>query len=193
MKFARLSSLLAAGALALVVQDASAAFINGAISISAPVKPNNNNLLLATSLDIDEANAYIVPGTKLADFTTATAVSSFVSAIAVNGPFGLPYAVYSLNNGITFTLTSLVEISNTSSELALDGAGIFSRAGFDDTIGDFDITVIKSVSTGGKFISFNFGTTSAVEGPETVPDAGTSVMLLDLGLLGLAALRRKSS
>jgi len=189
MKLGILTAIMAAGAIG--AQQANAAFINGAISISAPVTPNNANLLLATSLDVDEANAYIVPGTKLVDFVSATAVTSFISAISINPVAGLPVVVYTLDNGITLTLTALIEISNTANHIALDGDGIFSAPGFDDTFGDFDITVVKSVSGGGTFVSFNFATTSAVEG-QPVPDGGATAVLLGLGALGLALARRKS-
>jgi len=191
MKTVNFSALMAAGVLGLAVQDSSAAFINGAISISAPVTPNSLDLSAATLLDVDEANAYIVPGSKLGDFTTATAVMSFVSSFAINpAGAGLPGLIYTLDNGISLWLTSLTEISNDSNHIALDGDGVFMRPGYDDTFGDFDITVVKSVSTGGTFVSFNFATTSAVEG--AVPDGGASAMLLGLGVMGLAAFRRKS-
>jgi len=192
MKNSILTTVLAVGALALGVQQANAAFINGAISISAPVTPDNDDLTLATSIDIDEANASIVPGTSQGDFNSATAVMSFVSSIMINPTGGLPFQVYVLDNGITLTLTSLTETANNASLITLDGNGVFSGGGFDDTFGDFDITVIKSVSPGGTFVTFNLATTSAVEGrPVVTPDGGASAMLLGLGILGLAALRRK--
>jgi len=193
MKNNIIAAIVAAGALGFGTQQASAAFINGAISISAPVTPNNVDLTVATLLDIDEANAAVQPGSQLGDFVGVSnglaGVISFVSSMAINGPYGLPYQVYELDNGIVLVLTALTEINNTVDGIALDGDGVFMRPGYDDTFGDFDITVVRS--NVGTTFAFNFATTSAVEG--AVPDAGSSSMLLSLGALGLAALRRKLS
>lgn len=193
-----LTTLVAAGALTLGVQQANAAFINGAVAIGAPVTPNNDDLTLATSLDIDEANAFVQPGTQQGDFVGVAnglaGVMSFVSSMAINGAYGLPYQVYELSNGIKLTLTQLTESSNDESSIVLEGGGIFTAPGKDPTFGDFDITVIRSVSGSGTFYVFNFATTSAVEGrPVVVPDGGVTAMLLGLGFIGLSGIRRKLS
>jgi len=191
MKFASASVIVAVGLSGLAVQNARANFLDGVFSISASVTPSHDDLLLADSVQIDEFKVHLLPGTAQGDFSATAVVTYFAPSMPVNEPYGLPYTLCELDNGLRFILTALIELSNDSDHLALHGLGIFKAPGFDDTFGDFAINLVKSPTPDESVVAFDFGTTSAVVGPNDVPEAGSSAMLLGIGAAALAALRRE--
>ena len=87
--------------------------------------------------------------------------------------------------GFTFNLASSTISFQDSSFLAISGVGtITGPAGFDPTNGIFNFTT-QSPDAGGVF-SF-----SAANNAVGVPDGGSTIALLGMGLLGLSSLRRR--
>jgi len=88
--------------------------------------------------------------------------------------------------GFSFDLTSvsnIVRLGDTESGgLILLGGGTLHATGFDNTPGTFSFSA-NSTST-----EFRFGATNEAVG---VPDGGSTIALLGLGLLGLSSLRRR--
>lgn len=109
------------------------------------------------------------------DLATTISVGDSIASVTFDyAPFSGPVTVWSLG-GFSFDLTSVNVLFEDSSNLLLEGAGIVSAAGFDNT--GFTWTF-----TG------NTGTFSAV----TVSEPA-SMALLGLGLVGLAAARKKAA
>lgn len=81
-------------------------------------------------------------------------------------------------------LANSVVVLQTSSFLAITGSGTISGNGFDATPGTWSFTS-QSPSASGVF-SFSAGSNA-----QGVPEGGSTVALLGLGLAGVAMLRRK--
>lgn len=87
-------------------------------------------------------------------------------------------------DGFSFNLTAITTIERAVNGIVLGGSGtLFGPAGFDPT------PAMWSFSADETEVEFRFSSTTAAI--STVPDGGTTAMLLGLGLLGLAAARRK--
>ena len=102
-----------------------------------------------------------------------------VGAIANASPF------YTISvGGFSFDLTVIVSnVYNSVSPQTrtLNGTGLLKGNGFDDTPGTWQL------STSGTDTTLGFVSTT-----EALPDSGSTLALLGMGLIGLAALRRKS-
>jgi hypothetical protein len=89
--------------------------------------------------------------------------------------------------GFAFDLlavTSIVRSGTTESGgIVITGTGTLRATGFDNTAGVF------SFSANSTLTEFRFGATN--EAIPQVPDGGSTLGLLGLGLLGLSSLRRK--
>ena len=86
--------------------------------------------------------------------------------------------------GFTFDLASAIVVSQDSMMLALSGTGVVSGHGFSDTSGTWDYVWRWDSSEG----VFSFTSDYDAIG---VPDGGPTIMLLGLGIAGLAIARRK--
>lgn len=94
-----------------------------------------------------------------------------------------PFVLWTFTIGVntySFKVNSLVVATQNSTFLNVIGTGIASITGFTDTSGIFSIT-----DTGSGGPTFTFGANT------TVPDGGTTVMLLGAALSGFALLRKK--
>jgi hypothetical protein len=86
--------------------------------------------------------------------------------------------------GFTFDLLSSTIVTQNASTLVIEGTGIVSGNGFDPTAMDWMFT---TQSSGGRTrTTFSFSANGVA-----VPDGGSAVALLGIGLTGLEILRRK--
>jgi hypothetical protein len=142
----------------------------------------------ATGLDFQPGpNAYIqdtASGDFAAEFPGTATFNDFT--------FGLPVdPVWFLTSGnFSFSLetsTKTVAMMSGITFLNITGTGTVTGVGYDPTPGEFSFT-ISSVAPNG----MTFGWQSTAVATPT-PDAGATVILLGLGFLGVAGLRRKLS
>jgi hypothetical protein len=89
------------------------------------------------------------------------------------------------SGGLTasFDLTGINIVTQNNTFLNIEGTGILKLTGKTDTPGSFKFTVTED---GGVF---GFGSASTAQ-PRRVPEGGTAVALLGLGLIGMAGARR---
>ena len=176
----RIALVAAACAVALAVQQAGAAPIVGTIAIEGGADLDSNDLGTATKVEAwDTPEVTSVSG----DFDT------FVDpemAVSMTAPWTFTSGLASLWSvgGYTFDLTTSSITFQNSSFLLVEGTGTASGHGFDDTIGTFRFSTQEPDAMGVFSFSASVG---------TVPEGGTTAMLLGLGFLGLGAIRRKLS
>lgn len=182
--------------LAMALALTSAAFavpVNGSIGFTGPYTANDPNLTLATQISFANSGPTQITtdGTvsgSFAGIAAGTPVTMFTPIVINQGGGPNPTGVTLPGGSIwsvgvfSLTLTSLVEQFNTAQTLVLYGVGTLSNGNpADNSIGDWVATFSRSGS------SFTFAATSS-----SVPDGGSTALLLGLGLLGLGALARRS-
>lgn len=87
-------------------------------------------------------------------------------------------------DGFSFNLLAITSIERAVNGIVLGGTGtLFGPAGFDPT------PAVWSFSADETDVEFRFSSTA--QAVSQVPDGGTTSMLLSLGMLGLAAARRR--
>ena len=87
-------------------------------------------------------------------------------------------------DGFSLNLSAITSIQRASNGIVLGGTGtLFGPAGFDPT------PAVWSFSADETDLEFRFSSTTTAA--TTVPDGGTTSMLLGLGLFGLAAVNRR--
>ena len=174
-----LSSVLLAGSMA-----ASAAFIEGSITMSGDFVPTGGaSLGTATGIDfIDD------------DFGVDDTTGDFLGAGIGSGDIGFfqDFQFNPLNPSpvdplwaigtFEFTLEAITVDFQNDFFLALSGTGVLRANGFDDTMGTWSLTA----TTAGALFNFASGS-----GAVPVAEPGT-LLLLGLGLIGLAAARRRA-
>jgi hypothetical protein len=183
------------------VQSAGATGLVGDLSVTMNYKPNCGSntadctsLTAATALDfILSAGGTASPGVAgvetvtqaTGDFSGLVGMTgdikdfSFAGAGTINFPTPTVLAWESIG-GLTFDLLTVQVDFVNSTALLLSGTGLFHMAGFEDTAGTFTLSANKS------------GTTfSASASKGTVPDAGSSILLLGMAFSGVMALRRR--
>ncbi len=144
---------------------------NGPGGIGAPfVNSSSGNL----------AAAFLTPVTMATPWVFTSVTPSLWSYTAGNGDT----FTFNLNAGSSVTFTG----SGSSESVTVQGNGLLSAAGpvaFTPTAGTWSFTT-QNPPSGGTMTIFSF---SAASG--TVPDGGTTAMLLGVALSGLALFRRK--
>jgi hypothetical protein len=178
------STLIAvAAALGLTTGAAQAAMITGGVVISGGAVLDNPNPTLATS-----ASVVLAFG--------AGSSGSFNPAISVGTPVGFTTP---LVNGVTsgliwwgggFTFSATGPISFTGQDS--NSLGIIANGVVDDGPGGFDPTpaVFTMALTKGVGGLFGFGSVTAADPSNDVPDAGSALLFLGLGLVGVGVSRR---
>jgi VPDSG-CTERM motif len=141
---------------------------------------SGDDLSTATSMTIDSSGVSTSSGALLG----ATEIS-FIGSVGVNGNPPSPdgqqlFSVMALGHVYDFTIsTSSETLSFGNTVLALGGTG----SPTDDTAGIWNLSFNASGA------SFTWNSTTSSSG--SVPDGGTTAMLLGAALSGMALLRRK--
>ena len=191
----KIKSLLVASALVAGAQQASAIPIVGGLGFSGLYTPNVSNLSLATTLTIGSTTVSTVSG----DFTPPVIVGSVVTVgspiilpagiVASGTPIAIPPPPIWSVLGFTLTLTPgmFFQLSDFPTSVTLYGEGTLDDGAgpYDPTPGDVTLTFARAGS-----VTFTYASTSSAF---AVPDGGATAMLMGLGFLGAAALRRKQS
>jgi hypothetical protein len=169
-------------ALALTIGSVSAATITGAITFSGGVTLDTASVVTATKV-----TSYTNPivQSRSGDFG-GIALGTAVSIVA---PWSFNTPTPGINNfwqvgGFTFNLTQSSIAFQTAGLLGVTGTGFISGNGFTATAGTWTFT--GSDPGAGTPLVFSF---QAANG--TVPDGGTTVMLLGAALTGLGLLKRR--
>jgi len=181
---------LACAALALgLTASAYAAQINGSIGFTGTFIQTGGTIgLLNTADHMTLGSLQIASSTG--DLTGAGAPFSFASSIGVNGnaPSLVGHTLWTATVGAitySFTVSTESQIFTSPSQLNLLGVGVMhDGTPADDTAGEWQLGFGRSGA------SFTWQSTSAAT-PTTVPDGGTTVVLLGAALSGLGLVRRK--
>ncbi|MFO7690593.1 MAG: VPDSG-CTERM sorting domain-containing protein [Cryobacterium sp.] len=187
-------------AAALAVAPAQAGPITGSLSFSGAAQPwGGTNWFNTTGIDFLAASATVqsspLPtGTYLGTQDTATFFSDFTF-----DPFpaaGVTPLWTFTKSGITYSFDYLVlgslsrEGDDVSSSISiLNGTGTLYATGFDPTPGSFSLTAQGYGALGGGESTFSFSASDVATA--TVPDPGSSMLLLGIGLIGVATARRR--
>lgn len=157
---------------------------DGSTTLDAPI-PSATAFLSFT-------NAKVSVGTQAGSYVGTGGTSVMMEALQFS-PFVLPAApLWSFTSGAvdySFTLTSLSAVSVTDLgnglySLNVAGSGMASVTGYDDTNGVFSVTTTGNASA--TELGFGAFTFTAAR----VPDAGSTLAILGLGLFGLIVLSR---
>lgn len=119
------------------------------------------------------------------DFASVTPGSTVIMAplLIFASPQNLPINAFYSVGGFTFDLLTIATLPPvTSTALVLTGTGLFHKAGFTDTAGTYTLSLNTAAGT------YSFSASGAA-----LPDGGTTVALLGLGLVAVEAGRRMLS
>jgi len=198
----KLAISLAAGALVFGVPRSEATQITGTVGFTGSFSGAPLNLANATSISFVNPKVQTVEAGSILDLYIDVGDSASIASplnVAGVAPTALPLPSSGLGAGViytvdgfTLTLTSLTLSSESAKNLILDGVGTLSGHGYQTTPGDINIAFSRSGNTL-PGASFTFAATSSANPSTTrkAPDGGTTAMLLGVGLLGVAGLRRK--
>jgi MYXO-CTERM domain-containing protein len=160
------------------VQTAQAVPLTGKVDYLGTFTVNNPTFLPPASqvaiLDAFSLNPLNVTG-DIATFITPPDQFDYHAPIIDFDPVVAPILPLWSHNGLSFDLTTFGIDEREGDVLVLKGTGIFKAAGFDDTLGNWVMTLNLS----GKSASGTYSASSAI------PEPGL-LGLLGLGLLGLA-------
>ena len=179
---------LAAG----LVTAAQATPITGFIQFAGSVRFDTTSLATATRVD----TWFDVFGNAGFSNVTAGSTGAFGAIPAgTQAKMGTPYifnpstptpALWSVG-GFTFNLLSSTLMIQTATQLTIEGAGIVSGNGFTPTNMTWMFTTQNSSGVDQAMFSFSANSNSV----GAVPDSGTTMSLLGIGLIGLELARRK--
>jgi len=185
-------------AAALAVAPAQAGPITGTLSFSGAAQPwNGTNWFNATGIDFlaDSASVESSPLPSGTYAGTQDSPAFFNDFSFAPFPAGGVTPLWTFaKDGITYwfdylALGSLTQVGNdvSSSISILNGTGVLHATGFDPTPGMFSLTAQGFGALGGGSSTFSFSASNVA----TVPDPGSSMLLLGIGLTGVAAARRR--
>ena len=180
MKLLKLT--LAVLAAALVTSGAQAAMVNGAITLAGGAIFDTNSLATATRvntfLDVTVQSEDGDFAGFVADGDSVTMAVPYIFTPSTPTP-----GLWSVG-GFTFDLDGSVVVLQNADFLIITGTGTLTGNGFDPTEGTWRFTA-QSPSADGVF---SFSASGDFNG---VPDGGSTVALLGLGLTGIWMVRRK--
>ncbi len=170
---------------------AQAAYINGTINFAGVATLDASPPTATKFLSFSGESVLLTTGSYIgagpgAAFTPFTfGAPGTVGVMGTGGPgVGLPAPVsplWTATGGWSFTLTGITLNTQTGSQRDLEGSGMaYGPLGFSPTPGFW------TLSTSGTASTLTFSSFSS-----SVPDAGTTVGLLGLALVGLHGARRK--
>lgn len=194
------TGLLAAIAFVGMTVSAYALPITGAFSVTGVNSPINAGVTInmASGLSFAANNNVVtsfVPGnsgTAIGGLASCFSACGTINNIASFSPFTAVAPLFTLNNGLSFDLTSLVSVVrtagtvNTLAGLDVNGLGTYHLAGYDDTAGTFKIT------TQGDSFVVTFSA-SGQANPTLIPEpASMAVLGGALAVVGMIRRRRAS-
>lgn len=166
-----------------------------ALGAKALAVPISGNIAFSGTATLDSGLATATQATAFHNFAVQGGTGDF-GAIAYGTPAGTavsagtpwvfdpstPFTNLWNVAGYQFDLTgSVIDMPRSATSLVINGTGWVTKTGFDPSLGTWHFTA-NAPSVGGYTFSFSAGT--------SVPDGGTTAMLLGLGLTGLALLAR---
>jgi hypothetical protein len=184
---------LALALVALLAGKSQAVPITGQITLNGGAVISGGSATIGTFTTLTMQSSGLVAfgggSGSYASITALTPVTFTTNALVVGAPgttgaIGNASPFYTISvGGFSFDLTAIISnVYNAVSPATrtLNGTGMLHGTGFQDTVGTWQL------STSGTDTTLGFVSTT-----ESVPDTGSTVTLLGMGLLGLAALRRK--
>jgi VPDSG-CTERM motif len=189
----KIRKLIAALALATgLVTAAQATPITGMIQFAGSVAFDTTSLATATQVStwydvFGNAGFSNVTAGNTGDFAAITPGTQATMATPyIFNPSTPTPGLFSVG-GFTFDLLSSTVITQTANALTISGSGIVSGNGFTPTSMDWMFTTQDVTGKGAAQFSFSANGASAGQ----VPDSGTAISLLGIGLIGLELARRK--
>jgi hypothetical protein len=189
-------AIIAAGLVASAFSThAQAARINGSIDFAGSVRFNSSALQTATHLQDATRVAQWRDVFGNVGFSNVAATSGDFAGIALGtqasmatpwifSPSTATPGLWSVG-GFTFDLLSSTVVAQTATFLNITGTGFISGNGFTSTAATWAFTVQNA---GGSHDFFSFSANSATQG---VPDGGSAVALLGVGLGLIEFIRRR--
>lgn len=188
-------TLIAAGfaLTALSTQEAQAAKINGRIDFAGSVMFDASALQNVTQVmewkDVfgngpNLSNVAVTSG-NFSGVPLGTQATMATPWVFVNPTPGL-WSIPAVFGGFTFNLLSATVVMQDATFLNIRGTGIITAPGFEDTAARWAFTVQNAGGAAGEFFSFSANTAS-----QGVPDGGSAVALLGMGLGVIEFIRRK--
>jgi len=185
--------IAAIGAFAL---NAQATSIYGYTSFSGTLHTDGTSLADATTIDLfsdvvvsthgGTFDYAAIPGNEAVSLSSPFTFGPFPASASISDFWVIDYAGTQYSYDV---LSSQIDVQNAN-QLNLQGTGLASIDGFDDT----DSIWFLSVTGAGDRTTFTLSTLVPpdYEAPSTIPEP-SSMILLGIGLLGLAKLGRKKS
>ena len=174
---------------ALFGQQAQAALVNGNINFAGSVTYDTQSLATATQVTtwfdvFHNAGFSNVTGGATGDFAgIAAGTQATMAQPWIFNPSTPTLALWRVG-GFTFDLNSSTIVNQNATDLTIEGTGIVSGNGFDATPMNWMFT---TQNAGGQNMQeFSFSANS-----NAVPDGGSTVALLGLGLTCVWMIRRK--
>ena len=171
-------------ALALgIAATSQATLINGSAGFAGTFTSNGSGGNLTTATVLSVPSAVLLSAQN--DFS-GSALGSFASTFHVNPATPILGVLFTLTKGLTtytFTVNTETQTADSANTISLSGTGTVSDGNSaDNTSGNWQINF------GATDAAFTFQSTA---GTATVPDGGSTLMLIGAGLSGLGLLRRK--
>jgi hypothetical protein len=185
MKKLIFSLALGMAAVGAAIPEAQAVDISGVIQFAGSATLDNSNVGSATAVTAWKSGAATGSVVGKADVTNAS--GDFAALAGTLATFDAPWSFNSGINplwsvgGFVFNLTNSAITAQNTSTVSASGSGIVTGNGFDPTAGTWNFSTQPGSING----AFSFSASSEV------PEGGSAVAMLGMGLLGLAGVRKK--